>query len=128
MTHTKSIRLLLVDDQFFVRTGLAAALNAEPDMEVVGEAGSVAEAVAEFRQHQPDVTLMDQNLPDGTGLDALKQIRSEFPDAQYIMLTIDETEESIFRAIDAGAVGYQAKSVPRDKLLAAVRSAAERQP
>lgn len=124
MKSSKAIRLQLVDDQFFVRTGLAAALNAEPDMEVVAEAGSVAEAIEEYRRQQPDVVMMDHALPDGTGIDALKMIRVEFPDAVVVMLTINETEESVFHAINAGAAGYLAKSVPRGELLSAVRQVA----
>lgn len=119
------IRILLVDDHFFVRMGLAASLNDEPDLEVVAEAGSVAEALERFRQTQPDVTLLDGNLPDGHGLEALAQIRAESSSARVIMLSVDEAEETIFRAIKAGALGYLSKSTPRQQMLQGIREAAQ---
>lgn len=118
-------RILLVDDHFFVRMGLAASLNREPDLEIVGEAGTVAEAVARHREAEPDVTLLDGNLPDGHGLDALAKIHAEFPGARVIMLSIDESEEAVFRALEAGALGYLSKSTPRQQMLQAIREVAE---
>lgn len=119
------IRLLLVDDHFFVRMGLAASLNAEPDLEVIGEAGSIAEALARFRETAPQVTLLDGTLPDGHGLEALTRIRAECPGARVVMLSVDEAEESVFRAMAAGALGYLGKSTPRQQLLHAIREAAQ---
>jgi DNA-binding NarL/FixJ family response regulator len=124
-SSTPKTRILLVDDHFFVRMGLAASLNEEPDLEVVAEAGSVAEALDAFRTSQPDVTLLDGNLPDGHGLDALALIAAEFPHARIVMLSVDVTEESVFRAIEAGALGYLGKSAPRQVLLHALREAAQ---
>lgn len=115
------IRVLIVDDHSMVRLGLAALLGAEPDIRIVAEAEDAAQAVAMFRDHQPDVTLMDARMPGGTGNDALAAIRSEFPAARIIILTTYDLEEPVFEAFDNGAAGYLLKSIKRRDLIAAVR-------
>jgi len=122
MKASRKIRLLLVDDHFIVRMGLAGSLNQEADMQVVAEASDGAEAVALFAKHKPDVTLMDGRLPDIHGTEAITRIRSTAPDARIILLSIDETEEDIARAVAAGIQGYLPKSIARAELLAAIRN------
>lgn len=119
------IRVLLVDDHFFVRSGVKVSLEAEGDLRVVAEADSAATAIEQYREHRPDVTLMDGNLPDRSGIEAIGQIRAEFPQARIIMLTINETEEDVYQAVAAGAVGYLTKSSGRKEMLHAIREAAQ---
>lgn len=118
------IRLLIVDDHFFVRAGLANSLADEPDLLLAGEAGSVAEAVRAYDELRPDVILLDLRLPDGTGAEALAEIRARHPDARAVVFSVDETEEDIWSAHEAGALAYLPKSASRQELLAAVRAAA----
>lgn len=118
---TPKLRLLVVDDHFFVRMGLAASLNAEPDMRVEAEADNGAEAVNLYRKHLPDVVLLDGRLPGMSGLDTLIALRREFPQARVLMLSVDEGEEDIFRAMQAGAAGYLPKTTQRGELLQAIR-------
>jgi len=101
--------------------GLAGSLNQEPDMEVVAEAADGAEAVTLFIQHKPDITLMDGRLPDFHGTEATARIRNADPEARIILLSIDETEEDITRAMAAGVRAYLPKSIVRAELLDAVR-------
>jgi len=115
------IRLLLVDDHFIVRSGLAMLLAQQDDFVVVGEADDAEQAVAHFREHRPDVTLMDVRMPGADGIEALQRIRAEFPEARVVMLTTYDLDEDVFRALDAGAVGYLLKSVQHAELFAAVR-------
>jgi len=117
-------RLLLVDDHFFVRAGLAVSLNGEPDLAVVGGAGDGAEALTQFRALQPDVVLMDGRLPGAHGCEVIALLRAEFPGARVILLSIDDTEEDVARALDAGAMSYLGKSTPREELLRAIRAVA----
>jgi len=121
MPHKNPIRLLLVDDHFVVRSGLAMLLAQQDDFTVVGEADDADQAVARFRKHRPDVTLMDVRMPGADGIEALQRIRAEFPDARVVMLTTYDLDEDVFRALDAGAVGYLLKSVQHAELFAAVR-------
>src|SRR5690606_2528720 len=93
-----TIDLLLVDDHAMVRMGLATILGVEADLRVVAEAEDAEGAVAMFRQHTPDVTLMDARMPGGSGLDALVRIRAEFPEAKVVMLTTYDLEEIVFAA------------------------------
>lgn len=116
------IRLLLVDDHFFVRMGLAASLNGEPDMAVVAEAGGGRAAIELFRQHQPDVAILDRRLPDLDGVETIGVIRRDFPQARFVMLSVDDGEDDIYSAIQAGALAYLTKDVQRDELLLAVRT------
>jgi DNA-binding NarL/FixJ family response regulator len=115
------VRILLVDDQVLFRQAVASLLGAQPDIRVVGEAGSVREAIAAFREHRPDIVLMDFSLPDGTGLDATPVILAERPDTRIVFLTVGEEDDRMFAAIRAGAKGYLQKNVPVAELLAFIR-------
>jgi DNA-binding NarL/FixJ family response regulator len=121
MSSPKPIRILLVDDHFVVRSGLAMLLEQQDDFVVVGEADDAEQAMAHFRKFKPDVTLMDVRMPGASGIDALRQIRAEFPEARVVMLTTYDLDEDAFLALDAGAVGYLIKSVRHAELFAAVR-------
>ncbi len=115
MADPVPIRVLSVDDHPLVREGIAAIVNNQPDMSLVAEAASCGDAVEQFRQHRPDVTLMDLRLPDASGIDAMMAIRAEFGDARIIMLTTFEGDVEIQRALEAGARAYMLKSMaPRD--------------
>ena len=122
MAELKPIRILSVEDHPVFRQGLATVIGTEPDMVLVGQAGNGVEAIAEFRRHRPDITLMDLRLPGANGTDILIAIRGEFPDARIIMLSSSDTDGEIHRALRSGASGYVLKSLPQDELLAAIRS------
>jgi DNA-binding NarL/FixJ family response regulator len=119
---TQKIRILSVEDHPVFRQGLATILETEPDMVLVGQAANGVEAIAEFRRHRPDVTLMDLRLPGTNGTDILIAIRGEFPDARIIMLSSSDSDGEIQRALRSGASGYVLKSMPQDDLLAVIRS------
>lgn len=119
------IRILIADDHELFREGLRVVLDLRPDFEVVAEAANVAETIAAHAQHQPDLTLLDLQMPDGTGIDALKIIRKAQPDARVLMLTTYDGDEDIHRAMAAGASGYLLKSIPSIQLEAAVRAVIE---
>lgn len=121
MSTFGKIRLLLVDDHFAVRVGLAASLKFESDMEVVAEASNGRDGINLYREFEPDVVVMDWRLPDITGVEATAAIRSEYPAARVIMLSVYEGEEDIFRAMEAGACGYILKDSERDDVLEAIR-------
>ncbi len=116
------IRLLLVDDHFVVRTGLAASLSLEPEMVVVAECGSGEEAVQLYRQHQPDLVIMDGRLPRMSGAEAAAAIRAEFPQARVLMLSVRDGEEDIHQAVQAGVFGYVHKAALREEIIAAIRA------
>ncbi len=116
------LRILLVDDHFVVRLGLADLLYTEPGFEVVGEASDGEEALEAFINIRPDVVVMDFELPKLDGPEAVAAIRSEDPAACILMLTVSEAEESVWRSVEAGASGYVLKSAPREDIVAAVRS------
>lgn len=122
MNPPEKIRLLLVDDHFMIRMGLRGSLEQEPDMVVLAEANNAHEAIEMFRAHRPDVVLMDGRLPDEHGSVATRRLCEEFPGAGIILISIDEGEEDIHRAVEAGVRGYLPKSVERDELLTAIRS------
>jgi DNA-binding NarL/FixJ family response regulator len=115
------IRVLIVDDHFTARIGLSVPINGEADMKVIAEASTGMEAIILFRQHQPDIVIMDYRLPDMPGVEALEAIRTEFPKVRALMLTVYDGEEDIYRAVNAGAHGYLTKSAERSELLKALR-------
>ena len=121
MSDLASIRVLSVDDHPLLRQGIAAIINSQPDMLLVAEASSGSEGIQKFREHQPDVTLMDLRLPDMSGIDAMIAIRTEFSDARIIMLTTFEGDVEIQRALEAGARGYMLKSMPPKELVEVIR-------
>lgn len=122
MVQANPIRILSVEDHPVFRQGLAAIVSAERDMLLVGQASNAVDAVAEFRRHRPDITLMDVRLPGTDGTDALIAIRGEFPQARIIMLTTSDGDGDIQRAMRAGASGYILKSMHMDELLSVIRS------
>src|ERR1700757_5440175 len=122
MVRTKPIRILSVEDHPVFRQGLAAIVSAERDMLLVGQASNAVDAVAEFRRHRPDITLMDIRLPGTNGTDAIIAIRGEFPQARIIMLTTSDGDAEIQRAMRAGASGYILKSMPKTEMLKIIRA------
>jgi DNA-binding NarL/FixJ family response regulator len=116
------IRILTVDDHPLLREGIAALVNAEPDMKLVAEASNGQEAIEQFRLHRPDVTLMDLQMPGLSGVEAIINIRSEFPNARIIVLTTYTGDAQVLRALRAGAGGYISKKHVRRELLEAIRA------
>ena len=121
MSDSPRIRVLSVDDHPLLREGLAAIIDGQDDMVMISQAANGAEAIQRFREHRPDVTLMDLRLPDLSGIDAMIAIRSEFPEARIVMLTTFEGDVEIQRALQAGARGYLLKSSPPSDLLQTIR-------
>jgi two-component system NarL family response regulator len=121
---TDTLRIMLVDDHYLVRMGLASIIALEPEMTVCAEAATGEQALALFRTHNPHVTLMDQRLPGMTGSETTQAIRAEFPDARIIVLSTYVCDEEIYNALQFGAMGYLAKSVQREELIQAIRKAA----
>lgn len=119
--ESNRINLMLVDDHFIVRAGLAGSLTLDPGIKVVAECDSGEEAIEVYRKRKPDVVLMDWRLPGMNGVEAMRKIREEFPNARIIALTAFEGEEDIHRAVEAGVSGYLPKSVRRRELLVAIR-------
>lgn len=122
MTAERPLHVLLVDDHEVVREGLAALLARRPAFQVVAEAGTVAEAMAAARRFKPDLVVMDVRLPDGTGIEACRDIRSEMPETRVVMLTSYPDEEAVMSAILAGASGYLLKQIRGRDLVAALES------
>lgn len=116
-----SVRVLCVDDHRIVREGVALILAREPDIKVVAMAASADEAVAEFKRHLPDITLMDLRLGDRSGIDAIREIRQEYPTARIVVLTMYQGDEDIHRALTAGAATYLLKDALSDDLIRVVR-------
>jgi DNA-binding NarL/FixJ family response regulator len=116
------IRILAVDDHPLVRQGIAGLIRIQPDMTLVGEASDGREAIQQFRMHHPDITLMDLQMPQMNGLDALMAIRNEFPGAKVIMLTTYAGDVQIIRALKAGAQAYLLKNTLHQELLQTIRA------
>ncbi len=110
-----------MDDHPLLREGIAAIINSQPDMVLVSQAANGAEAIEQYRQHKPDVTLMDLRLPDRNGIDVMIAIRGEFPEARIIILTTFEGDVEIQRALAAGARGYLLKNMPPSELAQVIR-------
>jgi DNA-binding NarL/FixJ family response regulator len=117
-----AIRILVVDDHPVVRAGVAGLVEDQPDMKIVGQASNGREAIQQFRAHHPDLVLMDLQMPDMNGLDALMAIRDEAPEARIIMLTTYAGDAQVLRAIKAGARGYLLKSALHTELLETIRA------
>jgi DNA-binding NarL/FixJ family response regulator len=123
MTAGQKMGILVVDDHPIMRLGVAAIINAQPDMKVCAQAGSGEEAVRIFKKHRPDITLMDLRLPGMSGLDALRAIRQEDARAKCVVLTTYEGDEDIHQALVAGALGYIIKGMSHEALVDALRRA-----
>ena len=121
MTSKSPIRVFSVDDHPLLREGIAALVNSQPDMVLIGQGATGAEAIQQFKEQLPDVTLLDLRLPDMSGIDVLIAIRSQFPEARIIMLTTFEGDVEIQRALQAGARGYLLKNMPPTELLEVIR-------
>ena len=117
-----TIHIMVVDDHPLLRQGVAALIKTQPDMEVVAEASDGEEAITQFRLHQPDLTLMDLQMPNVNGTDAISRIRSEFPEARILVLSTYAGDVQVLHAIKAGARGYLLKGNVRRELLEAIRS------
>jgi two-component system response regulator DevR len=118
----RPFRLLVVDDHEVVRQGLVALLDRRPNFQVVAEAGTVEEALAQAHLHQPDIVIMDVRLPDGSGVEACREIRADLPDTRVIMLTSFPDDEAVLSAIVAGAAGYLLKQIRARDLIAALEA------
>ena len=116
------MRILIVDDHILFREGLVGLLRSQSDMQVVGECGSVQEAIELTHELKPEVILMDFSLPDGTGLDATRSILVRHPDVQIVFLTVHDNDERLISAMRAGAKGYLLKNLSVSKLLASLRA------
>ena len=121
-TAPKLIRILAVDDHALLRKGIAALVNAEPDMKLIAEASNGRDALESFRLHRPDVTLMDIQMPGFNGIEAIDYILSEFPDAHIIVLTTYTGDVQVLRALKAGARGYVLKGHVHRELLETIRA------
>jgi two-component system NarL family response regulator len=122
MRRSASIRVLVVDDHPVVCRGLSAILKAEPDMEVAGQAANGRQAVELYRTLRPDVTLMDLRMPVMSGVEAIREIRNEFRNAAFVVLTTYQGDEDIHRALEAGALAYLLKGMSDHELIEAIRA------
>ena len=121
-SKAKKIQVMVVDDHFVARKGLIESVNLEADMMVQCEAATGAEAIALYRQHRPDLVLMDLRLPDISGAEATKAIRKEFPSAAVIIVSVYDGEEDIYHSLKAGAITYVLKAAPREDLIGTIRA------
>jgi DNA-binding NarL/FixJ family response regulator len=124
MKKAEKIRILIADDHFVVRMGLVALVSTEPDMEIVAEAADGGEALALFAKHRPDLALLDLRMPVKSGIQAITEIRNQFPAARILVLSAFDGDEDIYRALHAGAQGYVLKNSTADKLVPALRAVA----
>ena len=120
---TEVSRVLLIDDHDLIRNGLARAFERHDDFEVAGQAGSVAEGLREFTSLKPDVVITDVRLPDGTGLDLVREIRAAGHETGVVVLTMYAGDQQLFAALEAGASAFVAKDAPSDEVVAAARHA-----
>jgi two-component system, NarL family, response regulator DevR len=118
----RPFRILVVDDHEVVRQGLVALLDRRPNFQVVAEAGTVEEALAQAHLHQPDIVIMDVRLPDGSGVEACREIRADLPDTRVVMLTSFPDDEAVLSAIVAGAAGYLLKQIRARDLIAGLEA------
>jgi two-component system, NarL family, response regulator len=122
---TNPIRVVVVDDHPIVRQGLVSILEEEEDIEIVGQASDGKEAIEQFREHLPDVMLLDLRMPHLGGVEVINTVRAEAPDANIIMLTIYDTDEAIYQGLRAGARAYLLKDTPCDEILEVIRAVHE---
>lgn len=123
--NNNPIRIVVVDDHILFREGLVSIIRSEPDVQVVGQAGTVREAVELVVSQNPDIVLMDFSLPDGTGVDATQAIMKQNSDTKIVFLTMSEEDENLFSAIRSGAKGYLLKNMHPTKLVSAIKSVHE---
>jgi DNA-binding NarL/FixJ family response regulator len=116
------MKIVIVDDHVLFREGLAAIIRSESDLKIVGQAGSVAEAIETVKALKPDMVLMDFGLPDGTGADATRAILHEHPECKVVFLTMSEEDDDLIAAIRSGAKGYLLKNMHPSKLVSSLRS------
>ena len=121
MSDPNKIRVLCIDDHPTVREGLAAIINLQADMTLVGASATGRDGIQQFQKLRPDVTLVDLRLPDMSGFEVMQQIKAEFPNARLIVLSSHEGDVDIRRALDAGAQGYVVKGMAREELLEVIR-------
>ena len=119
---TPQIRVLCIDDHPLVREGIAALITRQPDMQVIAEASSGHDGIQQFRVHQPDVSLVDLRLPDISGIEVIATMLGEDPNARILVISSFEGDVGIRRALSAGAKGYVLKGMPREALIAAIRT------
>lgn len=124
----RKIKLLIVDDHVVLRDGLVSLISPQPDFEVVGEAGTLSEAVTQACELKPDMVLMDIGLPDGNGVDATKTILAQRPETNIVILTLHDSDELLMDAIRSGAKGYLLKSAPAAEVIASLRALARGEP